>query len=677
VEEISGLLGRAAVRLLTLTGPGGIGKTRVGTEAARRAEAHFPDGVSFIALAPLGAAELVMPTVLRTLGLRGAAGARPLEVLCHYLRGRKSLLVLDNFEHVLEAAPEVVELLGSCPDLSLLVTSRTHLRVRGEREYPISPLAMPDPDRTPEAEEVARTPAARLFVERAGDAYPGFGLTRTNAAAVAEICWKLDGLPLALELAAARVRFLGPAVLLSRLDQALQAGGARDLPERQRTMRSTLDWSYELLGAAEKDLFARSSVFAGGFTLEAAEAVCAGGVVSGAEVLATLGSLVEQSLILAEANEEDDELRYRMLEPVRQYALEKLEEGGEAEKARRQHARYYLALAEEAELRVKGHDQVEWLDELEAENDNLRAAIGNSLEAKDFETAARFGWALRMYWLMRARQGEGRLLLEQTLGRAEDLPAQTRARALNALAVCMYGSGDARKLIAVSEESAALFRQAGDGHGAAHAPGMVGFALLQMGDLDGATRIFGEVLKDLKEQGDSWTSAHILNHMAVAPLRRDDYPRAAELARDALALTEQTGDRLATQTALQILAQAALASGERREASRYFRASLRIASELADRVNAAYCMQGLAAVAAAGDDPSRAARLLGTAEALLEAAAIPLYAWADHEMHQRAAEAARERLGDPAWTATHDEGRAMTFEEAVAYALAEHASPPP
>jgi predicted ATPase/transcriptional regulator with XRE-family HTH domain len=668
VEEVAGLLARGNARLLTLTGAGGIGKTRLGIEASRRAQETFPDGVAFVALAPLGGADLVMPTALQALGLRGAAGVPPLEVLCQYLGPRKYLLVLDNFEHVLEAAPEVADLLSNCPDLRVLATSRAPLRVRDEREYPISPLAMPDPDRTPEANEVSRAPAARLFVERASEASPGFSLTPTNAAAVASICWRLEGLPLALELAAARARYLGPTALLSRLDQALQAGGARDLPERQRTMRSTLDWSHDLLSGAEKDLFARLSVFSGGFTLEAAEAVGAGGGIPKEEVLGLLGSLVEQSLILAESGEGGDELRYRMLEPVRQYALEKLEDGGQT---RRLHARYFLALAEEAESRVKGPEQVAWLDRLEAENDNLRTAIGGSLAARDVQTAARFGWALRMYWLLRARQGEGRLLIEQTLERAEELPAQTRARALNALAVCMYGSGDAERLVEISEESAALFRWAGDAHGAAHAPGMIGFAMLEMGDLDGATTIFGEVLENLKEHEDAWTSAHILNHMAVAPLRRGDYPRAAEHAQEALALTEKTGDRLAAQTALQILAQAAWASGERQEASRYFRASLWVASELADRVNAAYCMQGLAAVV----EPRRAARLLGAAEALLEEAAVPLYAWADHEMQQKAANAAHEQLGQQAWEAAHDAGRAMTFEEAVAYALGREAPP--
>ncbi|HET7272215.1 MAG TPA: helix-turn-helix domain-containing protein, partial [Rubrobacter sp.] len=270
VEEIDNLLRQAAVRLLTLTGPGGIGKTRLVTEVARKAGSDFPDGVAFVALAPLGDAALVMPTASQVLGLREVAGIHPLEALRQHLRDRRFLLVLDNFEHVAEAAPEVVDLLGSCPNLSVLVTSRAPLRVRGEREYSVSSLGVPDPTRIPEAKEVAGTPAAQLFVERAEEASPSFALTEANAASVAAICWRLDGLPLALELAAARARFLGPTALLSRLDKALEAGGARDLPKRQQTMRATLDWSHDLLHEPEKELFRRLSVFAGGFTLEAA-----------------------------------------------------------------------------------------------------------------------------------------------------------------------------------------------------------------------------------------------------------------------------------------------------------------------------------------------------------------------------------------------------------------------
>jgi predicted ATPase len=597
--------------------------------------------------------------------------ARHRAALHSYLLEKHYLLVLDNFEHLMGATPEVAALIEHCPNLTVLVTSRAPLRVRGEQEYPVGPLALTSPEGSPVSDEVVDSPAGRLFVERARAMVPAFELSRANAGAVAAICRRLDGLPLAIELAAARVRFLDPQALLSRLDRALQSGGARDLPPRQRTMRSTLDWSFDLLSRAAGDLFARLSVFSGGFTLEAAEAVGedegAGGEL---DVMVLIESLVEHSLILAETK--DRGVRYRMLEPIRQYAQEKLEDGGETAQARRRHVLYYLALAEEAEPRIRGREQVEWLDRLEAENDNLRAAISSSLEADDAQTAARFGWALRMYWLLRARQAEGRMLTEQTLERdGGRLSARTRAKALDALAVCMYGLGDDRRLITVAEEGADLSRRDGDSHGEARGLGMMGFAALQLDELDRAQQVLEEALRGFRKHEDAWTAAHILNHLAVVPLRRGEYRRATGYAEEALELTRQTGDRLAAQTALQILAQSAWATDEREEATRSFRASLVVAAELADRVNVAYCMQGLAEVDLARGDPHRAARMLGAAESLLEIAATPLYAWADHDMHQRATDAAREALGERAWKEAWDEGGAMTFEEAVAYALRE------
>jgi predicted ATPase/transcriptional regulator with XRE-family HTH domain len=673
VEEIGGLLGRDAVRLLTLTGPGGIGKTRLGLEAARKAEGYFPDGVAFVALAPLGDAALVMPTISQVLGLREAAGMHPLEVLCQYLRERKFLLLLDNFEHVAEAASEAADLLGFCPNLSVLVTSRAPLRVRGEREYPVSPLAVPDPNRAPEAEEVAQTPAARLFIERAEEASPAFELTRTNAAAVAAICRRLDGLPLALELAATKVRHLDPETLLSRLDRALSAGWARDLPERQRTMRATLDWSHDLLHGPEKELFRRLSVFAGGFTLEAAEDVCAAGAVDAEEVLVLLGNLVEQSLVIVAATSLEVRTRYRMLEPVRQYALEKLRQSSEEDGVRRRHGEYYLALAEEAEPRIKGHNQVEWLNRLETENDNLRAAIGWSLEAGEAQTAARFGWALGMYWVMRTRHGEGRLLMEQTLAQGGDeLSAQMRAKALWALAVCVYGSGDNERMMAVAEEGVALCRRAGDRHGEAYALGMVGYAALQLGDLDQAERVLEESLRIVREQSDTWRAAHTMNHLTVVALRRGDRSRAAGYAEEALAHTRRTGDRYAANVALSLLAQMAWESDEQERAAGHWREALRLSYELANKANSASSIQSLATVAASRGELRRAVRLLAAAETLLEAAGLVLYAYTTYtsnEPHQRAASAAREELGERAWKEARDEGRAMTFGQAVEYAL--------
>jgi predicted ATPase/transcriptional regulator with XRE-family HTH domain len=675
--EIGGFLARHGARLLTLTGPGGVGKTRLATEVLQEMKGLFPDGVAFVALASLGDPALVVPTSARSLGLREAVGKTTRGVLHAYLREKRYLLVLDNFEHLMGATPEVAALIEHCPNLTVLVTSRAPLRVRGEQEYPVGPLALTTPEGSPVSDEVAGSPAGRLFVERARATVPAFELNRANAGAVAAICRRLDGLPLALELAAARVRFLGPSALLSRLDRALEAGGARDLPPRQRTIRATLDWSYDLLSKAARDLFARLSVFSGGFTLEAAEAVGEGEASGGElDVMVLIEGLVEHSLILAETK--DRGVRYRMLEPIRQYALEKLEESDEASEARLRHVRYYLALAEEAEPQIKAYDQVEWLDRLEAENDNLRAAVSWSLETDEARTAARFGWALRMYWLLRARQAEGRMLMEQTLERdSGQLPARTRAQALDALAVCMYGLGDDRRLITVAEEGADLSRRAGDSHGEARGLGMMGFAALQLGELDRAQRVLEEALKGFRKHQDAWTAAHILNHLAVVPLRRGEYRWATGYAEEALDLTRQTGDRLAAQTALQVLAQSAWATGEHEEATRYFRASLVVASELADRVNVAYCLQGLAEADLARGDPHRAARMLGAAESLLEIAATPLYAWADHDMHQRATDTAREALGERAWKEAREEGGAMTFEEAVAYALGEDEASPP
>jgi len=366
-----------------------------------------------------------------------------------------------------------------------------------------------------------------------------------------------------------------------------------------------------------------------------------------------------------------------MLEPVRQYALERLRESGEADEARWRHARYYLALAEEAEPKIKGHDQGEWLDRLEAENDNLRAAIGWSVEAGGPRTAARLGWALGMYWVMRARHSEGRLLMEQTVARGTDLPAEMRARALWALSACVYGSGENERLMALCEEGVTLFRKVGDTRAEAYTLGMMGFAALQLGELDRATRILEEALEMFREQGDDWASAQVLTHLAVVPLRRGDYPRAATYAEEALELTRRTGDRLAANIALYLLAQAASALGEDEQATRYFRDALALTFEVADKTNAAYCLQGLAAAAGARDEPRRAARLLGAAEALLEAAGTHLYAQMDYELYQRVADAIREQLGEGAWTAARDEGRAMSFEEAVSYAHEDEEAIPP
>src|SRR3712207_150495 len=407
---MSTLLSRPEIHLLTLTGTGGVGKTRLAIEAARNTVELFPDGAVFVALASLSDPTLVIPTIVRSIDLRETEGRTSREVLFAHLQNKQLLLVLDNFEHLLEAAPEVENLVEACPNLPVLATSRAPLRVRGEQEYPVPPLGLPASTRTPAPQEIVSSPSGRLFVERARATFPTFELTDGNARSVAAICWRLAGMPLALELAAARVRFLTPATLLSRLDQALSAGWTRDMPERQRTMHAALDWSYDLLSEPERVLFGRLSVFTGGFTLGAAEAVGITAEVAKEEVLVLLGSLVEQSLVVAEQESGSAEARYVMLEPVRQYALERLEE---AEEARELHATFFLDLAEQAH-RLMGSDQVEWLGRLDRETANLRAAMSWSL-ANKAEIAACLGWALRPYWWIRGSHDEGRRWMEETL----------------------------------------------------------------------------------------------------------------------------------------------------------------------------------------------------------------------------------------------------------------------
>jgi predicted ATPase/DNA-binding XRE family transcriptional regulator len=699
VEEIGDLLRREEVRLLTLTGAGGIGKTRLAVEVAREAPGGFPDGVAFVALAPLSDAALVVPTISQTLGLKEAARLSSLEALRDHLREKRMLLVLDNLEHVLGAAPEVAGLIESSPNLTVLVTSRAPLLVRGEHGYPIPPLALPTSTLAPAAEEVLASPSGRLFVERARAASPQFELTEKNAAAVAAICWRLDGLPLALELAAARTKFMDPASLLGRLDKALSTGWARDLPERQRTMRATLDWSHDLLGQEEKVLFRRLAVFTGGFELEAAEAL---GV---EDALNLLGRLVEQSLVLAEAS--SGEMRYRMLEPVRQYALDKLEESGEAGEVRRRHAAYYLALAERVRPKLQGRDEGEWLDRLEAENDNLRAATGRSLEAGDAETALRLVAELWWFWHRRGYVGEGRRWLEEALGRGTS-PISARAEALNGAGVMARIQADYVQAQEWLEESLELRRELGDKKGAAEVLINLGTVAFDRGDYPRTAALETESLSLMREVGDTWGIAIALNNLGLTLRVRGELAEAASLFEESLELFRALEDRAGIATVLSNLGAVAERTGEYEKAAAFYQGSLdlyrevgekrgialltdrlagiariradyeraaalyneslRLHRELGDRRGISQDLEGIAAMLAALGQPERAVRLWAAVEALRERIGVPP-SDTERARYEPLAATAREALGERAWTEAHDEGRTMTFDEAVAYAL--------
>lgn len=663
VAYLAGLVAGEAPRLITLTGVGGVGKTRLAHAVATAARPAFDDDVVSVPLAPLLDAGEVIPAIARAVG--GVEGLDPFRELVAVLRQRRMLLVLDNLEHLLTAAPDIAALVAACPRLSVLVTSRTPLRVRGEAQYPVQPLGLPAttlPQDAPAVETIAASPAVRLFVERASAVNPSFELTAANAAAIATVCRRLAGIPLALGLAAARSRLLSPAAMLERLDEVMAGPGARDLPARQRTMRATLEWSHGLLSPAEQRLFARLSVFVDGFGLEAAEEV--GG--EGCAVVPLLDALVEQSLVVAEP-EASGGPRFRMLEPVLQYAATRLDPD-EERSARNAHLAFYLRLADETEPKYRGPGTIEALALCEREHANLVAAIEWSLASGQADLGGRLGWAIWLFWWLRGNLREGRRLMEAV--RREATSPLIRVWAAGVLGGMTFAQGDLQAA-RVWTEGARLGREIGDPDAESHCVAGEGLVALAEEDLDLAVDRFRRAIELCEEAGLRrewlWTLAHVW--LGTVEVLRGHVEPAAELVDLALSAGRAREDRLAVYIALFTAAQISVVSGDTERARSQLEEGILLSRDTGDLANLAYFLEALAVADAQDGRLDRVGRLVGAAAVLREGVGANVYGYyrPDPEMLAEAQRVARE--AEPAaYDLEVERGRSLDVADMIALA---------
>jgi predicted ATPase/DNA-binding XRE family transcriptional regulator len=654
-------------RLLTLTGPGGTGKTRLALQVAATQQTRFPDGVYFISLAQLRQPEQLAQAMAHTLAIVTPDPAGPIQLLKRHLLARRLLLLLDNFEHLLAAAPLVGELLAAAPHLSVLATSREPLGIYGEQEYPVPPLTLPDVRRPelwpllPQAEAVA------LFLQRAQAVKPDFHLTAANALIIAEICRQVDGLPLALELAAARVKFLTPEALLRRLSQRLATltGGPHDLPAHQRTLRDTIQWSYDLLDEAEQQLFCRLAFFAGGFTAEAAAAV-AGRPETASAILDSLTSLVNKSLL--QQVETDDQVRFAMLETIREFALEQLMTSGEATAVRQRHLAYYTSLAETAEPHVFGADQSTWLDRLEAEQANLRAALQWSLAVEEGgegsgERGAAVNLGLRLagtlgwYWHWRGHWQEGRQWLESALGRPAMSPLR-RARLLCAAGLMAWAQDDYDLARTWLSEGESLARPAEQPWIRAHILGLLGLALLYQEAYDQAEPWLAESLALFRHLEDAWGISISLIRLSLVARGQGNWTQATRLSQESLALYQEVGNQWGMATSLANLAEEALGQGDWPQAAAFYGQSLPLMQATGSKWYVALLLVGIAGVATARGQMKAAAQLLGVSNGLIESVSGRLPP-PERRLYEQTLTAARRQLGQAALAAALDEGQGL------------------
>ena len=706
----------AMTGLLTLTGTGGSGKTRLALEVAGGLASACPQGVWLVELAPLSDASLVPQAVARALDVPEIPGRSTEDTLTAHLQTRNLLLVLDNCEHLVDAVARLTEtLLGSCPRLRVLATSREPLGVRGEALWTVPPLSLPDSEGTSPVRELAVAEAVRLFVDRARLRLPGFELTGENAEVIGRICRKLEGMPLAIELAAARTGALSVEGISERLEDFLQllTGGGRTVEPRQRTLRATLDWSHDLLSEPEQALFRRLSVFAGGWTLEGAEEVCPGEGIDREAVFDLLVGLVDKSLVVAEPpSKTAADLRYRMLEPVGQYARERLEKCGAAEEVWQRHTLHCLAVAEAAESKLTTAEQVAWLEKLEVEHGNIRAALGWSLEHEEAEIALRLSGALWRFWYVRGHVGEGRYWLDRALSLGGQASV-ARAKALGGAGRLTWIHGDFDRATTFCEESIALSRRLGDKRGIAFSLDGLALVRTRTGDYEAVRTLTAEALAMHRELGDRWGEAQSLYVSGLANFYHGDHAMARRLLEESLTLFRETGDRegmadsLGTlgvvalsrgdyEAALSLMEEVleihapidsprnrrgisissciqgnlALEEGEHGAAQALYVEALTLLRDLNDKWWISRCLDGMAGMAVAREQPVRAARLFGSAAALREAMNAPRPPGL-RPGYERNLDATRAQLDRATFATAWEEGRTMGYERAIEYALSE------